>query len=67
MKQYKPSQEKAIPMNTCAPVKLLDEFLVVATDEDLGDNLSKAVQLMLKYAVLNKNNKKFIEELKKLK
>ena len=67
MKVYKPMQEKAIPMNTCAPAKLLDDFLVVATDSNLGDNMSKAVQLALKYVIKNKDNKKFMQELKELK
>ena len=67
MKTYKSTHEKAIPMNTCAPAQLLDEYLVIATDEDLGDNMSKAIQLALKYVIKNKDNKKFIKELKELK
>ena len=67
MKKYKPTHEKAVPMNTCAPAQLLDDFLVIATDEDLGDNMSKAIQLAMKYVIKNKDNKKFMKELKELK
>ena len=67
MRNYKSQQEKAAPMNTCAPNKLIDDFLMAATDLELGETLSEAVQIAMKFVVENKDNEKFKEEIQKLK
>jgi len=67
MKSYKSSQQKARPMNTCAPSELIDNFLLVATDLNMGETLSEAIQLMMKFTVSNKNNDKFKQAMKELK
>lgn len=67
MRKYKTPEEKAAPMNTSAPNKLIDDFLVVATDLDAGETLSEAIQLLMRYAITKKNNKSFKEEIQKLR
>lgn len=67
MRIYKRSEEKAIPMNTCAPSELIDDFLIVATDLELGDTLSKAIQIVMRFVINNKNNTKFKKEIRELR
>ena len=64
MRRYKSQAEKSAPMNTCAPSNLIDDFLMAATDLNLGETLSEAIQTIMKYVIKNKNNVKFKEEIK---
>ena len=66
MRNYKSSQEKATPMNTCAPSELIDEFLLAATDLEMGDTLSRAIQISMRYVINKKDDKKFKEEINEL-
>jgi len=67
MKQYKSNEEKSSPLNACAPNNLTNEFLIIATDLNMGDTLSKALQIMMRFAIENKNNKEFKTEIKKIR
>ena len=67
MKGYKPTQEKAFPMNTSASVVLQEEFWQIVNDLDLGEDRSKAIQTVMRFVIKNKNNDKFKKEIKELK
>ncbi len=67
MRNYKSQSEKSSPMNTCAPNKLIDDFLLAATDLSLGETMSEAIQKAMKYVVIKKEDKKFQKEIEELK
>jgi len=66
MVQYKDNKIRSIQSSVSAPAKFWDELDMIISDWDLGTKRSEVIQILLKYIIKHKEDKKFIEELKSL-